>query len=117
ASGQLRQRLAVEGVGDVSHRARNPYLVPVRRGDAGALLPSMLQSIEAQVRHVRGFGVTEDTEDAALVVEFIEHVFQATRFAKYCSIAVVHARSASSTGRSIAIRPPTAIRSRFPPVS
>jgi hypothetical protein len=41
--------------------------------------------------------VTEDAEDAALVLELIEHVLQATRFTKYCSMAVDHARSASVT--------------------
>ena len=100
----------------------------------------MLQRVQAEVGHVGRFGMAEDAEDAAFVFELVEHDLRvgplparsgdrrsdsriasissryATRFAKYRSIAVDHARSASSTGTSTAIRPPTAIRSRLPPV-
>ena len=95
--GQARQRLAIERVGDVAHRPRDAYLPAIRGGDARALLSPMLQRVQTEVRHVGGLEVAEDAEDTALVLELIEHVFQATRFATYCSIAVDHTRSASST--------------------
>src|SRR5581483_9801011 len=61
------------------------------------------------------FGMTEDAEDAALVLEFVQH--QAAFLANTRSMAVDQLRSASSTDTSIAAAPATAIRSRFPPVS
>ena len=93
---QRRQRLAVEDIRDVAHGARDAHLRSVRGRDAGALLAAMLQRVQPQVRHVGGFGMSEDAEDTTLVFEFIQHV-QATRFTKYCSMAFDHTRSASST--------------------
>ena len=46
---------------------------PSAVADAGALLPAMLQRVEAEVGQVGRFGMAEDAEDAALVFEFIEH--------------------------------------------
>src|SRR6185503_8162338 len=114
--GEPGERGAVEDVGDVAHLAGDPDLLAVRRGNPGALLPAVLQRVQPQVGHVGRLGVTEDAEDAALVLEFIEHCFQATRLAKYCSMAVDQARSAPVTAVSTTISPPTAIRKRFPPV-
>ena len=39
----------------------------------GALLPAVLQRVQAEVGEVRGLGMTEDPEDAALVLELVEH--------------------------------------------
>ena len=46
-------------------------LLAVARDDAGRLLPAVLQRVQAEVGHVRGLGVAEDAEDAALVVEVV----------------------------------------------
>jgi hypothetical protein len=46
-------------------------LLTVARDDAGALLPAMLKRVKAEVREVRSFGVTVNSEDAALVAEMI----------------------------------------------
>ena len=46
-------------------------LLAVGGGDAGALLPAVLQRVEAEVGEVGGLGVPEDAEDAALVFEFV----------------------------------------------
>ena len=73
-AGQLRQRFAVEDVGDVAHRLRDAHLRAVGGGDARALLAAVLQRVQAEVGHVGRFGVAEDAEDAALVLEFVEHV-------------------------------------------
>ena len=40
----------------------------------GALLAAMLQRVETEIRHVGGLGVAEDAEDAAFVLELVEHV-------------------------------------------
>ena len=61
------------GVGDVAHRAGEPHLLPIRGGDARALLSAMLESVETEVGHVGRFGMAEDAEDAALVFELIQH--------------------------------------------
>ena len=47
--------------------------VAVGGDDAGALLAAMLQRVEAEVREVGRLGVAEDAEDAALVLELVEH--------------------------------------------
>ena len=64
---QSLERVLVERLGDLPHRARNPELLAVGRSDAGALLPSMLERIQAEVGEVGGLGMPEDSEDAALV--------------------------------------------------
>src|SRR5204863_6188119 len=89
------QRGAVECVRDITHRTRDAHLLSVRRGDAGALLAAVLQGVEPEVCHVRRFGMTEDAEHPAFVLEFVQHL-QATRLAKCCSMALDHTRSASS---------------------
>src|SRR4051812_21222132 len=73
----------------------------------------MLQRIQPEIGHVGRLGVAEDAEHAAFFSELIHH---ATRFEKWRSSACDQARSAASTERSIATRPPTAIFRRFPPV-
>ena len=45
----------------------------VAGADAGALLSAVLQRVEAQVGQLGGFGMAVDGDDAALVVELIEH--------------------------------------------
>ena len=71
---QFGQRRAVEDVRNVSHLLVHADPLAVRRRDAGALLAAMLQRIEAQIGHVRRFGVTEDAEHAAFVFELVQHV-------------------------------------------
>src|SRR5580698_10602659 len=41
------------------------------RRDARGFLPAVLQRIQTQVRHLRRFGVTENSEHAALIVKMI----------------------------------------------
>ena len=41
--------------------------------DAGALLAAVLQRVEAEVGEVGRLGMTEDAEDAALVLELVQH--------------------------------------------
>src|SRR5947207_2233587 len=68
---QLRERRAVERIGDVTHRTRHANLVVVGRGDAGALLAAVLKRVQAEVGHVGRFGMAEDAEDAAFVLELV----------------------------------------------
>ena len=72
-AGHLRQHRRVEHVGDVAHRLGDADQVPVRRGNAGALLPAVLHRVEPEVGEVRGLGVAVDAEDAAFVVELVQH--------------------------------------------
>ena len=87
-------------------------------GDARALLPAVLQRVEAEVGQVRRLGVAEDAEDAALVAELVEHCLpdgptrpsrlrdarSAASRTTYSSAASPIARSAS---RHASRRPPT----------
>src|SRR5215475_2760325 len=100
----------------MTHGARQAHDMAVGRRYPGAFLPAMLQRIKAEIGHVGRFGVTEDAENAAFVFEFVEHGLYATRFAKYCSTAFDHARSASATASVTASSPPTVILIVSPPV-
>ena len=84
--------IAAEDVGNVAHRARRADALTVRRGDAGAFLSAVLQRVQAEIRHIGGFGMTEDAKDPAFVFELVQH--QAACFLKYRSSASAHARSA-----------------------
>ncbi len=55
---------------DVALGAR---LVEGDRGDPGALLPPMLQRVQAEVNEVRGILMVQDAEDAAFIVKLVEH--------------------------------------------
>ena len=126
--GRLGERVAVEDVGHVAHRPGDADLLAVGRGDAGALLAAMLQRVQTEVGHVGGFGMTEDAEDAAFVLELVHGQFVTRRDsgdppARTCrSIVTSTTPARASVDRRPRIarrRPglPTAIRSRFPPVS
>src|SRR5258706_2221453 len=80
-SDEAAERDLVKRLVDVGHLARDVDLTPVRRRDAGALLAAMLERVEAEVRHVGGFGVTEDAKDPAFFVKLALHA-QATLFWK-----------------------------------
>jgi hypothetical protein len=45
--------------------------VAVAGDDAGGFLAAMLERIEAEIHEFCGFGVTEDSYDAAVVVEVV----------------------------------------------
>ena len=82
--GRCDELVVVERLGDVAHRPRDADLLAVGSGDAGALLPAVLQRVQAEVGHVGRLGVAEDAEDAALFPEFVKH--QATLRMKCRSI-------------------------------
>ena len=77
---------------------RHAHLLAVRGRDAGAFLTTVLQRVQTEVGHVRRFGMTEDAEDAALVLEFVHGTSPRPRpvpgdtLQKYRSIAVDHTR-------------------------
>ena len=70
---QLRQRLAVEDIGDVPHLLRHTHDAAIGDRDAGAFLTAVLQRVQTEIGHVRGLVVSEDPEDAALILELIQH--------------------------------------------
>ena len=65
--GQRGEHALVEDVGHVPHRAVHPHAGAVRRGDARALLPAVLQGVNPEVSEVGRLRVPEDAEDAALL--------------------------------------------------
>ena len=71
---QFLERRLAERLGHLPHRARGAHAFAVSRDDPGALLASMLERVKAEVREVCRFGMSEDPEDAALVLELVEHV-------------------------------------------
>ena len=69
-AGKGLERLLVERLGDLAHRAGDAELLAVGRGYAGALLPAVLERVKAKVGEVGGLGVPEDSENTALVFKW-----------------------------------------------
>ena len=59
---------------DEAHRAVREELLAVARDDAGRLLTTVLESVEAQVGEIRSLRVAVDAEDAALIVKMVVFV-------------------------------------------
>src|SRR5262245_28726869 len=76
-AGQRGERLLVEGVSDLSHRARRAKLFTVSRRDARAFLAAVLQRVQAEVGEIGGLRMSEDSKHTALVFEW--HVVRALR--------------------------------------
>ena len=70
-SRQAIQARLIESFRDVTHVSLGKQLPAIRYDNAAGLLPAMLQRIEPEVSHARGFRVAVDAEDAALFVEFV----------------------------------------------
>ena len=71
ATAQVGKGPIAERVTHVAHRTREPELSVVGYRDTGALLPSVLERVQAEVCHRRGILVTIDTKDSAFIVEFV----------------------------------------------
>jgi hypothetical protein len=81
-AGQLGERRFVERVGHLPHDLQDVDRVARGGRDAGALLSAVLERVQAEVHEVGGLTMSEDTEDSALVLEFIEHDSPAGRGAR-----------------------------------
>jgi hypothetical protein len=71
-----------EDVGDQPHPPPGMEVLAIGGDDPAPFLTAVLQSVEAKVGQVGSFFMTEDTEDAAFVVEFIVHTVGYLRFLK-----------------------------------
>ena len=112
-TGERLQRLLVERFGDVAHGAGDPELDAVGRGDAGALLPAVLERVKAEVSEVGGLGMAEDSEDAALV--FKGHFPRASGARLVCLACVQLAASRRSPpARGLVAAPATLAASVVP---
>ena len=71
ANRQTARKLCQFGLGEhvrnMAHRPMGDQPLAVGRGNARALLTAVLKRVEAQVGHLRGFGVSEDAEDPAFL--------------------------------------------------
>src|SRR6202171_5700919 len=70
-AGQAGDGSLVEDVGDQAHGLVQVDGLAVPAGDAGRLLPAVLQRVDAEIAQVRRLGVGVDAENAALVVKLI----------------------------------------------
>ena len=61
----------LEGIRHLTHAADDAHLGAVTDGNAGALLPAVLQRVEPERGQACGSRVPEDAEDAALVFELV----------------------------------------------
>ena len=73
-TGQALEPLPAEDVGHPAHRLLHVEVMPVGGGDAGRLLPAVLQRVEPEIGDVGGLGVVPDAEEAALVVELVVEI-------------------------------------------
>ena len=72
--GRARQALDHLGSENFLHMAKTFVHVDVRAiggSNAGGFLPPMLEPVESEIGHLRSFGMAEDPEDAAMIVEMI----------------------------------------------
>src|SRR5207245_6712856 len=70
---QPGEDVVLEDVGDVAHAAVADERLTVRRDNARRLLPPVLKCVEAEVREGGGLGMAVHADDAALLVELVEH--------------------------------------------
>jgi hypothetical protein len=70
---QIREYGLGEYIGDEAHAFSSVDVFAVAGGNAGALLPAVLQGVEAEVSEFRSFGAAVDGDNTAFVVEFVEH--------------------------------------------
>src|ERR1700678_370954 len=68
---QFRNHRGRENFLHVPHRFVNVQLRAVRRCNPRGFLTAMLQRVQAQISHLRGFGMCENSEHAAMVVKMI----------------------------------------------
>src|ERR1700675_449815 len=71
AAREMRDYLRRENLLHVAHGFVDVHVRAVRRRDPRRFLSAMLQRVEAEIRHLRRFGMAEDSEDAAFIVEMI----------------------------------------------
>ena len=70
-AGQLGQHVVGKDLRDQAHALDVGQMLAVGGGDAGRLLPAMLQRVEAEIGLARGVGMAVDGDDAALFVELV----------------------------------------------
>ena len=70
-AGQVRDHFRRENLLHVAHGLVHVQVRAVGRGDASRFLPAMLQRVEAEIGQLRGLGMAENAEDAAVIVEVI----------------------------------------------
>ena len=70
-AGKVRDHFRRENLLHQAHGFVDVELRAVGGSDAGGFLAAMLQRVEAEVRHLGGFGMAEDAEHAAMIVEVI----------------------------------------------
>src|SRR5438552_1351286 len=97
--GQAPEPLRTEHVGDPAHRLLQVQAGAVGGRDAGRLLATVLERVEAQVHDVRGLRMVPDAEEPALVVELV--VRRAARPARE-TVRPGGAQTRSSTRREAA---------------
>ena len=68
-AGKARKHFGLKNIGHQAHAFFEMQFAPVARNDSGRFLAAMLQRVEAEVSHLRGFGMAEDAAHAAVIVE------------------------------------------------
>jgi hypothetical protein len=70
-SGKLRYHVGCENLLHVAKAFVHVDIRAIGGSDAGGFLSAMLQRVEAEIGHLRSFGMAEYPEDAAMIVEVI----------------------------------------------
>src|SRR5256885_4387658 len=71
AAGKCVQNIGSENFFDFAHGAVGVEFVAVAGDNAGGFLAAMLESVETEIDELRRFGMAEDSDDAAVVVEAV----------------------------------------------
>jgi hypothetical protein len=70
-AGEFREDVRLKNFIDLAHGLVRIEIDAVGRDDAGGFLAAMLEGVETEISELGGFGVGEDADDAALVVEMV----------------------------------------------
>jgi hypothetical protein len=70
-AGKSGEALGIENVGYQAHSFDNVKIGAIRGTNSGGFLTAMLLSVKTEVGKFRGFGMRENAEDSAVIVEVI----------------------------------------------
>src|SRR5882724_7669005 len=118
-AGKFVQNIGRENFFDFAHGAVGVEFVAVAGDNAGGFLAAMLESVKAEIDELCRFGVAEDSDDAAVVVEPIILIckFLRHRVTNVRSRELAQTSRGTSRGESMAACPLSSMRSAAFPVT
>src|SRR6267142_279544 len=113
ATGEFIQNVRRENFFDFAHGTVSVEFGAIGRDDAGGFLAAMLERVEAEIDELCRFGMAEDSDDTAVVVEVVVLIceFLRHRVTNVRSRELAQASRTTSRGESMAACPLSSMRS------